>query len=131
MTPRDKLLRSQQSTVQLMFNTHDPLTETHRAARAQEDDYFRKLEHELLVALRATSAAESEQTVRHSPQRHCPKCGAPLEAMPSPQATMAVCPRCGGIWLDTGTEAGRVGPKAPGWIQRLCEGLMASTHGRF
>jgi hypothetical protein len=41
-----------------MCNTHDPLEEIHRAERAQEDDYFRKRDQELLVALREKSAAE-------------------------------------------------------------------------
>ena len=53
MTARDKPLRPKKSTVQLMFNTHDPLEEIHRAGRAQEDDHFRKRDQELLVALRA------------------------------------------------------------------------------
>jgi hypothetical protein len=39
MTARDKLLRPKKSIVQLMFNTHDPLEEIHRAGRAQEDAY--------------------------------------------------------------------------------------------
>ena len=64
MTARDKLLRPKQSIVQLMFNTHDPLGEIHRAERAQEDDHFRKRDQELLVALRAKSAVESEQAMR-------------------------------------------------------------------
>ena len=41
MEPRGKLIRPKKSNVQLMFNTHDPLEEIHRAERAQEDDYFR------------------------------------------------------------------------------------------
>jgi hypothetical protein len=49
-----------------MFNPHDPLEEIHRAERAQEDDYFRKLDQELLVALREKSAAEIEQAIRHN-----------------------------------------------------------------
>ena len=42
MEPRGKLIRPKKSNVQLMFNTHDPLEEIHRAERAQEDDYFRQ-----------------------------------------------------------------------------------------
>jgi hypothetical protein len=64
MESREKLIRPKKSNVQLMFNTHDPLEEIHRAERAQEDDYFRKLDQELLVALRAKSAAEIEQVIR-------------------------------------------------------------------
>jgi Transcription factor zinc-finger len=131
MASRDKRIRPKESTVQLMFNTHDPLEEIHRAGRAQEDDHFRKLDQELLVALRAKSTVESEQAIRQYSRMRCPKCSAPLEDMPSPGATMAACPRCGGIWLDKGAWEGRVGPKAHGWLQRFFDGLMASKHARF
>ena len=128
MAPREKPIRPKKSTVQLMFNTHDSLEEIHRAERAQEDDYFRKLDQELLVALRAKSAVEIEQAIRQYSRMRCPQCGAPLEDTSSPGATMAACPRCGGIWLDKGAWEGRVGPKAHGWLQRFFDGLMASNH---
>jgi uncharacterized C2H2 Zn-finger protein len=131
MTARDKLLRPKKSIVQLMFNTHDPLGEIRRAERVQEDDHFRKLDQELLVALRAKSAVESEQAIRQYSRMRCPKCGAPLEDIPSPGAKMAACPRCGGIWLDKGAWEGRVGPQAHGWLQRFFDGLIASRHARF
>jgi uncharacterized C2H2 Zn-finger protein len=130
MTARDKLLRPKKSIVQLMCNTHDPLAESQRAGRAQEDDHFRKHDQELLMALRAQSAAESEQAMRNQAHMRCPKCGEPLEDTPAPGATMAACPQCGGLWLDKGAWEGRVGPKAHGWLQRLFAGLMASNHAQ-
>jgi uncharacterized C2H2 Zn-finger protein len=130
MASRDKLLRPKQSNVQLMFNTHDPLEEIHRAEHAQEDDYFRKVEQALLVALRDKSAAEIEQAIRHYARMRCPRCGEPLEDMPSPRVKIEACPGCGGIWLDKGAWEGLVGPQAHGWLQRCFEGLMASTHVR-
>ena len=117
--------------MQLMFNTHDPLGEIHRAERVQEDDHFRKRDQELLVALRAKSAVEIEQAIRQYSRMRCPQCGAPLEDTSSPGATMAACRRCGGIWLDKGAWEGRVGPKAHGWLQQFFDGLMASNHARF
>ena len=131
MAPREKPRRPKQSTGQLMFNTHDPLAEIHRAGRAQEDDHFRKRDQELLMELRAQSAAESEKAIRNHAHMRCPKCGEPLEDTPSPGATMAACRRCGGIWLDKGAWEGRVGPKAHGWLQQFFDGLMASNHARF
>src|SRR4029450_6471399 len=97
MEPRGKLIRPKQSNVQLMFNTHDPLEEINRAERAQEDDYFRKLDQELLVALREQSAAEMQQAIRQYTRMRCPKGGEPLEVMPSPRAKIDACPGCGGI----------------------------------
>ena len=131
MAPRGKPIRPKKSPVQLMFNTHDPLEELHRAEHAQEDEHFRQLEQELLVALRAKSAAESEQAIRHYTRMRCPKCGEPLQATPARRVTMDACPGCGGIWLDKGAWEGLVGPQAKGWLQRFCEGLMASNHSRF
>jgi uncharacterized C2H2 Zn-finger protein len=128
MAPREKPRRPKQSTGQLMFNTHDPLAEIHRAGRAQEDDHFRKRDQDLLMELRAQSAAESEKAIRNYTHMRCPKCGESLEDTPARGGTMAACPGCGGIWLDKGAWAGRVGPKAHGWLQRLFAGLMAPNH---
>src|SRR2546423_2000409 len=100
MEPRGKLIRPKKSNVQLMFNTHDPLEEIHRAERAQEDDYFRKLDQALIVALREKSAAEIEQVIRQYTRMRCPKCGEPLKATPSHRVTIDACPGCGGILLD-------------------------------
>ncbi len=128
MASREKLIRPKQSNVQLMFNTHDPLAETQRAERAQEDEHFRQLDQELLVALRAKSAAEIELAIRQYTRMRCPKCGEPLEDMPSSRVKIEACPGCGGIWLDKGAWEGLVGPKAHGWLQRCFEGLMVSKH---
>ena len=119
-------MKPRKSNVQLMFSTHDPLEEIHRAERAQEDDYFRKLDQELMVALREKSAEEIEQAIRTYTRMRCPKCGEPLEAMPDHQVTIDACPRCGGIWLDKGEWEGLVGPKEHGWLQRLFAGLIPS-----
>ena len=128
MEPTGKLVRPKKSTVQLMFNTHDPLEERQRAERAQEDDYFRKLDQELIVRLREKSAAEIEQVIRQYTRMRCPKCGEPLQETPSPRVKIDACPGCGGIWLDKGAWEGLVGLKENGWLQRLFEGLMTSSH---
>ena len=129
MAPRGKPRRPKQSTGQLMFNTHDPLGEIHRAGRAREDDHFRKRDQELLMARRAQSAAESEQAIRHYAHMRCPKCGESLEETPARGARWLPV-GCGGIGLDKGAWEGRVGPQAHGWLQRLFAGLMASNHAQ-
>ena len=126
MEPREKPIKPRKSNVQLMFSTHDPLEDLHRAERAQEDDYFRKLDQELMVALHEKSAEEIEQAIRTYTRMRCPKCGEPLEAMPDRRVTIDACPRCGGIWLDKGDWEGIVGPKEHSWLQRLFAGLIAS-----
>jgi uncharacterized protein len=126
MEPRKTPIKPKKSNVQLMFSTHDPLEELYRAERAQEDEYFRKLDQELLVALRENNAEEIEQAIRTYTRMRCPKCGEPLEATPDRQVTIDACPGCGGIWLDKGEWEGLVGPTGHGWLQRLFAGLIAS-----
>ena len=125
MAPGKQPIRPKKSTVQLMFNTHNPLTESNRAERAQEEDYFRKLDHELIGALRDKSAEELEQAMRQYARMRCPQCGEFLEAMPPPRITIETCPGCGGVWLDKGIWEGLAGLPAPGWLHRLFAGVLA------
>src|SRR2546428_10420296 len=130
MAPRGKPRRPKQSTGQLVFNTHDPLEENHRAGRAQEDDHFRKRDQELLMALRTQSAAESEQAIRHYAHMRCPKCGEPLEETPSRGVTIDACLGCGGVWLDKRAWGGGVGPEAHGWVPPPFAGGVGTNQGQ-
>jgi hypothetical protein len=78
MMPRKRLIKPKMSDVELMFRNHDPLGEQNRAERAQEDDYFRKLDQELMVALRERNAEEIEQAIQTYTHMRCPKCGKSL-----------------------------------------------------
>jgi formylmethanofuran dehydrogenase subunit E len=125
MKPGKKSFKPKKSNVQLMFSTHDPLEEINRAERAQEDDYFRKLDQELMVALREKSAEELEQAIQTYTRMRCPKCGEPLEATLERRVMIDACPGCGGIWLDKGEWEGLAGLKENGWLQRFFAGLIA------
>jgi hypothetical protein len=126
MALEKKTMEPKTSNVDLMFSTHEPLEERYRVERMQEDDYFRKLDHELIVVLREKSATEIEQAIRTSTRMRCPKCGKPLAETPSRWGVIDACPGCGGIWLDKEAWEGLVGSKEPGWLQRLFTGLSAS-----
>ena len=126
MELRRKPIKPRKSDVQLMFSTHDPLEDFHRAERAQEDDYFRKHDQELMMTLREKNAEEIEQAIRTYTRMRCPKCGEPLEATLDHRTLVDACPGCGGIWLDKGEWEGLVGPKEDGWLQRLFAGLIVS-----
>src|SRR2546429_7479351 len=128
MALREKPIRPKKSTVQLMFNTHDPLEESQRVERAQEDDYFRKLDQELLVALREKSAAEIEQVIRQYTRMRCPKCGEPLKATPSHRVTIDACPGCGGISLGKRAMEGVVGPPEKGLVAQPFARRAATKH---
>ena len=125
MAPGEKPSRPKQGNIQHMCNPHDPLAERRRAERAQEDDYFRTLDQELIVALRDKSAAAIEEAIRQYARMRCPQCGEFLEAMPSHRVTIDTCPGCGGVWLDKGAWEGLAGLQEPGWLQRLFAGILS------
>ena len=112
------------SSIQLMFSTHDPIEALNRSERAQEDDYFRKLDQELIVALREKSAEEIEQAIQTYTHMRCPKCGEPLTSTLECRVTIDACPGCGGRWLDKGEWEGLVGSKEHGWLRRFFAGLI-------
>lgn len=126
MDRQNKANQPRHSNVQLMFSPHDPLEELQRAERGQENDYFHKLDQELLEALREKSAEEAEQAIRHYTRMRCPKCGEPLAKKPSCRGTIEACPGCEGIWLDKGQWQGFVGSRENGWLHRLLAGLATS-----
>ena len=123
MTPGKRAFKPKTTNVELMFRTHDPLEELNRAERAQEDDYFRKLDQELIVALRAKNATEIEQAIRTYTRMRCPQCGEPLEETYERRVKVDACPACGGMWLDKEKRKVLVGSTKSSWIQQLFKGL--------
>lgn len=74
-----------------------------------EDEYFRKLDAELLKAQRAkldAERAEMDRKQRDSERAQCymrcPKCGARLDEQDVRHIKVDVCPECKGMWLDAG-----------------------------
>ena len=74
-----------------------------------EDEYFRKLDADLIKAQRAkldTERAEMERRQRESEREQCymrcPKCGARLDEQDVQHVKVDVCPQCHGTWLDAG-----------------------------
>jgi hypothetical protein len=124
MVPKKRLTKPKMSNVELMFRSHDPLEEQNRAERAQEDDYFRKLDQKLIEALREKNAAEIEQAIRTYTRMRCPKCDESLETMLGREGTIDVCPGCDGVWLDKEKWEVLVGLKASGWLPHLVKSLM-------
>jgi hypothetical protein len=110
MAPRTTRIKPKKSNVQLMFSTHDPLEEHYRSERPEEDEYFHKLDQELMVARRDKNAEEIEPEIWTYTRMRCPKCGEPLESRPDRRVTIDACPGCGGIWLDKGEWEGLVEP---------------------
>ena len=67
-----------------------------------EDEYFVKLDADLIKAQRAKLDAERATAERASHYMRCPKCGGQLEEIEHFHMKIDRCQDCGGIWLDKG-----------------------------
>lgn len=67
-----------------------------------EDEYFLKLDAELIKAHRARLDAERHKAERKAHYMKCPKCGADLKETDHHHVKIDVCTDCGGVWLDAG-----------------------------
>jgi uncharacterized protein with PIN domain len=67
-----------------------------------EDEYFVKLDAELIKAQRARLDAERAKAERDSHYMRCPKCGGQLEEIEFHHMKIDRCQDCGGVWLDKG-----------------------------
>lgn len=67
-----------------------------------EDEYFVKMDAELLKARRAKLDAERLQQERSASFMKCPKCGGALAERDMHSIKVDQCAECGGIWLDKG-----------------------------
>jgi hypothetical protein len=67
-----------------------------------EDEYFAKLDAELIQRHRAARAREAVAAERRSHFMKCPKCGAGLETIEQRGLSIDRCPECRGLWLDHG-----------------------------
>ena len=67
-----------------------------------EDEYFVKLDAELIKAQRAKLDAERAKAERDSHYMRCPKCGGQLKEVEFHHMKIDRCQDCGGIWLDKG-----------------------------
>jgi uncharacterized protein len=85
----------------------DPIAEdtampTEEKPSRNEDEYFVKLDADLMKERRAALDAERAQRERASHFMKCPKCGADLAEREMHHVKVDVCTECGGMWLDAG-----------------------------
>ena len=86
-----------------------------------EDEYFARLDAELMRERRAKLDLERLSQERSSHYNKCPKCGCDLREREHNNVKIDECVECGGIWLDKGElemmeEADR---RAPGFMSSL------------
>jgi len=67
-----------------------------------EDEYFVKLDAELLKARREKLDAERRAQERAAHLMKCPKCGADLVERDMNNVKVDQCTECEGVWLDKG-----------------------------
>ena len=72
------------------------------APSRNEDEYFVKLDAELIQRERHRLDAARAKAERMSHYMHCPKCGATLTETEFHHIKIDKCPDCGGIWFDKG-----------------------------
>ena len=67
-----------------------------------EEEYFAKLNAELIKERRASLDAARSQTERKAHYMKCPKCGGELKEVEHHQVKVDQCSDCKGVWLDAG-----------------------------
>jgi ribosomal protein L37AE/L43A len=67
-----------------------------------EDEYFARLDAEIMKERRARLDAEREKRDRSTHFNKCPKCGCDLVAREHHNVKVDECQECGGVWLDKG-----------------------------
>jgi ribosomal protein L37AE/L43A len=67
-----------------------------------EDEYFAKLDADLMKERRARLDMERVQQERTSHYNKCPRCGCDLEEREHNGVKIDQCSECAGMWLDAG-----------------------------
>jgi hypothetical protein len=67
-----------------------------------EEEYFAKVNAELIRERRALLDAARSKTARQAHYMKCPKCGGDLKESEHHQVKVDQCIDCNGIWLDAG-----------------------------
>jgi hypothetical protein len=75
---------------------------TEQKPSRNEDEYFAKLNAELIKERRASLDASRAQAERKAHYMKCPKCGGDLNEIEHHFVKIDQCTDCKGVWLDPG-----------------------------
>jgi hypothetical protein len=67
-----------------------------------EDEYWAKVDAELIKSRRAALDAEREKARKSEQQNKCQRCCVDLKEREYHHVKIDECPQCGGVWLDKG-----------------------------
>jgi Transcription factor zinc-finger len=95
-----------------------------------EDEYFAKLDAELISSTREQERQALEETERHSHYMKCPKDGHDLVTVNLHSIQVENCPHCGGTWLDVGELGALLRHEEPGLIRRVLIDLVTGLRRR-
>ena len=86
-----------------------------------EDEYFARLDADLMKERRERLNAERAKQERNSHYNKCPKCGADLQEREHHGVKIDQCVECGGMWLDKGELEliEDIDRKSSGFVQSL------------
>ncbi len=86
-----------------------------------EDEYFARLDADLMKERRASLDAERLKQERTAHYNKCPKCGADLKERDHHGVKIDQCDECGGLWLDKGELEliEEVDKKSSGFVQSI------------
>ena len=86
-----------------------------------EEEYFARLDAELMKERRARLDAEREKQERSAHFNKCPKCGCDLTEREHHHVKVDECRECGGMWLDKGEleMIEEVDRRRPGFMKSL------------
>jgi hypothetical protein len=91
-----------------------------------EDEYFAKLDAELLKTTRQLETTKTQDAERRSHHMKCPKDGYDLVATDRHGVQVDVCSHCGGFWLDAGELATLAKAEDKGLLSRVFDDVRAA-----
>ncbi len=67
-----------------------------------EDEYFARQNADLIKEMRAKLDADRGKAEQKQSQLKCPRCGVELVEKEADHVKIDACPKCSGVWLDSG-----------------------------
>jgi hypothetical protein len=91
-----------------------------------ENEYFAKLDAELLKTTRAMEAVKTQEAERRLHHMKCPKDGYDLVTTELHGVQVDFCAHCSGFWLDSGELAAIIKTDQEGVLSRVFTDVRAS-----
>lgn len=82
-----------------------------------EEEYFHQKELEALHSIKERASSAEEQALRQRHYLRCAKCGTQMEGKELCEVTIEQCPKCRGVYLDSG-ELEKICESRRPWLLR-------------